>query len=138
MHQGLDFEIGSVMTAAVEPGTFVSLCTVQQASGTIGASGAPDGTFVNISGAVNIPCMSAPVSHARIQATEQKALEMVTGYRYYHVLLNGLYSVIPAGDDLSPRPALRCIIDGQGFEVMGVEHDSQLQMTRLEARTARI
>ncbi len=71
MYQGLAFELNAVMPAALETGLFTTtLCTVQLPSGNIGPSGAPDGTFVDLTGVVDIQCMSAPPSSARIQATD--------------------------------------------------------------------
>lgn len=134
MYQGLSQEIAAVMKEARATGLFVSVCTVQQADGGFTASGFPDGGFTNISGVVNIPCTAPPPSVARVQASENKQVDGVQSLVPAHVLLNGYYPQVPFAT--TTRPALRAVIDGNNFEVMGVEHDSQKQMTRLAVRVA--
>lgn len=128
MKQGLDYDIASVVPAAVNTGRFVSLCTIQQPSGTFGASGAPDGTFTNVAGMVNIACMSAPVSNLRIIATEEKTLAEILATKPRHVLLAGYYPTIQTN--------YRAVVDGTAYDILGVESDSQAQMTRLMVRLA--
>lgn len=133
MYQGLSYEIGQVMTEANATSLFVSLCTIQQPNGVYDASGFPSGVFVAISSALtNIPCTAPPLRVTSIGATEKKMIEGNETYIPRHVLLNGYYSGIPYAS--STRPNLRAVIDGENFEIMGVEHDSQKQMTRLEVR----
>lgn len=131
---GIQQNIKQVMPAATAEGTFVSLCTIQQPDNVFTDSGFPSGTFVNIAGLVNIPCMKAPQSMIRIAADERKAEAGIQSLEPSHVLLDAYYPAIP---QVTPtRPSLRAIVDGINYEVMGVEHDSQLQMSRLTVRVA--
>jgi hypothetical protein len=134
MYQGLSQEIAKVMPEAVATGRFVSVCTVEQASSTYTASGFPDGTFTPIIGVVDIPCTAPPPSVLKVSASENKQVDGVQSIVPAHVLLNGYYAQIPFAT--TGRPALRAVIDGNNYEIMGVERDSQKQMTRLAVRVA--
>jgi len=134
MYQGLSQEIAKVMPEARTLGLFVSLCTVEQPDNLFSDSGFPSGNFLPISGVVNIPCTAPPPNVIRVQASEDKKLDGVQSIVPSHVLLNGYFVQIPWA--VVNRPALRAVIDGQIFEVLGVEHDSQKQMTRLSVRVA--
>lgn len=131
---GLKQALDDVMIEVKDSGLFVSLCTIEQTSGTLTASGFPDGTFTAIAGLSNIPCMRAPVSMSFIRASEEKREPGIETLEPVHILLNGYYPAIP--QLTSTRPSLRAVVDGINYEVMGVEHDSQQQMTRLLARVA--
>lgn len=131
---GIQQNIKEVMAQAIAEGTFVSLCTIQGPDNVFSDSGFPSGAFVNLAGLVNIPCMKAPQSMLRIAAEERKAEPGVQSLEPFHVLLNGYYPAIP--QVTTTRPSLRAIVDGVQYEVMGVEHDSQLQMSRLTVRVA--
>ena len=69
MLQGIAVNVAAVMPRAIETGLFVSLCTIQQPDGNYGPSGQPSGVYVDVSGLVEIPCMSAVPSDSRIQAS---------------------------------------------------------------------
>jgi hypothetical protein len=127
MNQDLAYEFSAVMPAAIATGAFVSLCTIQAPDGTIGPSGQPSGNFTNTAGLVNIPCMDAPVSENRIQATETRSFAEIMSKGYRHVLLNGYYPTI----DFGQRTGARAVVDGVNYTILGVESDSQNQMTRL-------
>lgn len=130
MYQGLSYEIAAVMPQARDTGLFVSLCTIQQPSGVFGPSGAPDGLWVDVTGLVEIPCTAPPISEARLQSTEVKALAEIMSRNILHVLLNGFYAPV--------SPAWRAVIDGTAYDILGTEHDSQSQMTRMEVQLAQI
>lgn len=132
VYQGLSYEIAEVMPEAVATGRFGSLFTAQQPSGNLGPSGAPDGTFVDVVGLVDIPCTAPPPSSARIQATEVKELEEIMAAQLKHVLLNGYYPTLEAG----VQAGWQCIIDGVAYDMLGAESDSQGQMTHAEVRLA--
>jgi hypothetical protein len=134
LYQGLSFEIGQVIGEAYATGLFVSLFSAQQPSGNLGPSGAPDGTWIPIAGLSNIPCTAPPPSEARIAATEVKALEEILTLQIKHVLLNNYFPQLNGASDMD----WRCLIDGVAYDILGVEHDSQKQMTRLEVRIAAI
>jgi hypothetical protein len=130
--------IHAVMVNANASGLFVSLCTIQAPSGNVVGAGQPDGLYNNIAGLVNIPCTAPPQSTARILAGEQKALAEILQTQPKHVLLNGFYGQavdnLPNGFDGS----CQAVIDGIGYDILGVEHDSQMQMTRMEVRLAEL
>jgi hypothetical protein len=127
MQQGIT--IADVMPMAIDTGLFVSLCTIQQPSGVLGSSGYPDGAWVIVAGLVDIACMAAPVGLAHVHATEVKGAE-VLGLQPKHVLLDSYYPTIVS--------KWRAVIDGVAHDIVGVEHDSQYQMTRMEVRLASI
>ena len=132
MTQGLAYEIASVIPAVLDSGLLVSLCTIQEPSGNIIEAGVPDGTYVNVSGMVDIPCTAPPPSEARIAATEVKALAEIMSLNIHHVLLGGYYPAIETNTEW------RAVIDGIDYDILGAESDSQKQMTRLAVRIATV
>ncbi len=145
MYQGLTQELNAVMPAALETGLFqTTLCTVQLPSGIIGPSGAPDGTFVDLTGVVDIQCMSAPPSSARIQATDVKSLEEVMNLGLRHVLLSGYFPQIVPATAAGARAVMKTfddfgtLVDTTNYDILGAEADSQIAMTRLEIKFASI
>lgn len=128
MYQGLSFEISQVMPQARATGLFVSLCTIQDPSGIFEAGGQPDGNYVDVAGLVAIPCMNAPTSEARITATEHRTVEQIRTDNSSHVLLNDFYPAVAT----HWLTGARAVIDGVAYIIMGVEQDSQSQMTRLK------
>lgn len=143
MDQSLFIDISQVMDAAIGSGLFVSLCTIQQPDGALDAGGAPSGTYVDVPGLVNIPCMSAPSSVGKISAQEQKSITEILATNYRHVLLAGYYgNVAITGTNgvtyYGPQPNMRAVIDGTTFDILGSESDSQQTQTRMEVRQASI
>ena len=128
MNQGIQFEIASVMPTAYALGVFVSACTIQQPTGALDAAGYPTGAWTTVSGLVNIPCMDAPPSQARVQSTEIKSLAETLAVAPRHVLLNGYYPTIVS--------QWRALIDGVAYDILGSESDSQSGQTRMELRLA--
>ena len=128
MNQGIQYEISQVMPQAYAIGLFVSLCTIQRPSGNLDAAGYPDGAWANVAGLVNIPCMDAPPSQARVQSTEIKGLAETLAVAPRHVLLNGYFPAIVPQD--------RAVVDSVVFDVLGSESDSQSGQTRMELRLA--
>ncbi len=144
-YQGIIQELAAVMPAARETGLFTTtLCTVQLPSGNVGPSGAPDGTFVNLTGVVDVMCMSAPPSTARIQATDVKSLQEIMNIGLRHVLLDGFYpqikAAVPAGARavLATSDDLGNLVDTTIYDILGSEADSQIAMTRMELKFASI
>lgn len=130
MNQSIVYELAAVMPAAVATGLFVSLATFQQPDGNFGPSGAPSGVYIDVVGLVAIPCMDSVLSDASIQATEVKGLQDIMSQGLRHMLLNGYYP--EATPDGQIPSYWRAIVDGVTYDILGVEHDSQQQMTRLE------
>jgi hypothetical protein len=127
-----------VMPAVIATGLLVSLATFQSPSQDFDSAGAWDGNWANVTGLVNIPCTAPPKSPTEITATENLALAEIVAAEWHHVLLNAWYPQLDAGwrGDGTPAGAWRVLIDGFAYEVVGVESDSQMQMTRVTARLA--
>lgn len=138
MNQGLAYEIAAVMPAATLTGLFSSLCTIQQPDGALIGAGQPSGTFTNVAGLVNIPCVDAPPSIARVQATEVKAIAEIMSIGLRHILLNGYYANIIGGNLSATGLGWRAIVDGITYDILGAEADSQLTQTRLDLRLATV
>ena len=132
--------VARVMPAAVATGLFVSLATFQSSDANDFPDGFYSGNYQNIAGLVNLPCMAPPESEGSIQATEVKALEEITSSELRHVLFEQFYPQLDQGW----RQGWRVLIqepDGQGgyeagvlYDVLGVESDSQSQMSRVRVR----
>ena len=130
MMQGLTADLSAVMPEVRASGLLVSLFTAQAPSGVYGDTGAPDGTYNDVMGLVNIACTSPPISDARLLAGEVSALEEISVQEFHHVLLDDWYPAL----DLGWRDGWRCTIDGFAFDIKGIESDSQMKMTRVSVR----
>ena len=132
VNQNIGFDISDVMPTALASGLFVSLCTIQQWDGTLGASGAPDKSAANwddVTGLVDIQCMAPPEGlFQTIRATEAKTIAEILAMQPLHVLLDAFYPNIESD--------MRAVVDGTAYDIMGVEWDSQRIMTRLCVRLA--
>jgi hypothetical protein len=134
MNQSLTADLSKVMDDVLASGLLVSLCTIQQPSGTLDASGQPDGHYSNVAGLVAIECISAPYdfSDNRVNAMESKSLEEIMAIQVRHVLLKGYYPAI----DANVKNGWRAVIDGTVYDLLGSESDSQSRMTRIKVRIA--
>jgi hypothetical protein len=144
-YQGLAYELEAVMPEASATGLFTTtLCTIQLPSGNIGPSGAPDGTFSNVTGLVAIPCMSAPPSNARVQATDVKSLAEIMNVGLRHALLDGYFPTIVSAVAAGGRALMKTynaagtLVDTTAYDILGAEADSQIQQTRMELKFASI
>ena len=134
MNQSITDVLSQALPAVESAGLFTSLCTLQQPDGTYVGSGQPSGTYSNVLGLVNLACMNAPLSSERITATEVRELEEIMSQSMRHVLLDGYFPQIEGGQ----TNGWRVIVDGDTFDLMGVESDSQRTMTRLHIRRVSI
>ncbi len=132
MQQGIATYISGIMPIAVASGLFVSTCSIQRPSGNLTADGTPDGLYVAIAGLQNISCMNAPESNLRITADETKTTEQIDAENSNHVLLSGYYPI------LEQNTQFQAVVDGVTYQIMGVESDSQRQMTRLKLMIATV
>lgn len=119
MYQGLSYEIAAVMPTTTASGLLVSTCDIQQPSGTFSASGAPDGLFVAVDGLQGIRCTAPPKGGN----DEKRSMSEIEAFNRLHVLLEGYYPTI--------HPYMRAVVDDTNYDIVGVESDSQGQMTRL-------
>ena len=125
--------IANVMPQAIASGLLVSLCTIQKPGGGYTSGGAPDGTFVNVAGLVNIPCMDSVDSLGSIQATETQSLADIMSRGIRHVFLNGYYPTIISAATITTGVGAgwRAVVDGISYDLLGAEPDSQNTQTRL-------
>lgn len=132
MNQSLSYELDGIMPAVIATGLLVSLFTAQAPSTVLGGTGAPDGTYTNVLGLVDIACTSPPYQFAEsgMKADEMKAVPEIAAMGFHHTLLDGYYPLLNAGW----RAGWRCLIDGTLFDILGVENDSQSKMTRVSVR----
>ncbi len=130
MNQAFSYEFTAIMPAVVQAGLLVSLFTAQSLSDDLGGTGATTGDYTNVRGLIDIPCTAPPPSEARIQATEVKALGEIAGAELHHVLLDKWYPTL----DLGWRDGWRCMVDGYVYDIIGVESDSHMQMTRVQIK----
>ena len=126
------FEVDVVMPAALETGLFISLVTIQQPTGEQTADGSPlmtggdsgDG-WNNVAGLIDLPAMNGPEADARIRAKTERNPDYIEAFQFRHLLLGGYYPGIEQADNW------RAIVDGQAYDPIGVESDSQKTQTRL-------
>lgn len=132
MNQSFSYELDGIMPAVVATGLLVSLFTAQMPSSVLGGTGAPNGTYTNVLGLVDIACTSPPLAFGdtSIRADEMKAVAEIAAAQFHHVLLDSYYPLLDAGW----RNGWRCLIDGTNFDILGVESDSQSKMTRVHVR----
>lgn len=118
-------DVSGVMREAVATGLFISLCTIQTRPTTLGITGRPvdTGLWSNVSGLVSIRCMSAPPNVGTMSEQEQKLVSNNPTLQFRHVLLDSYYP--------SVQRKQRAAIDGEDWDIVAVDSDSQNQMTRL-------
>lgn len=128
MLQTIDYAVSQIMPQAQLAGTFVSLATFQSPDLTQprGPTGNLSGLYSDVSGLESIPCMDAPPSLARIQATEVKDVAEIMSKGLRTVLLNKCFTDAPnwSGD------GYRVTVDGILYDLLGAENDSQATQTR--------
>ncbi len=133
MYQGLD--IASVMPSVVASGLMVSTCTVQAPNGQFGSSGAPSGTYANVSGLVAIQCMDAPLSVGSVDADESKTMAEIASRSLRHVLLDRYYPQLDGLNwgGIGWRAILTNTVSGisRTYDILGTEPSSQANETRL-------
>jgi hypothetical protein len=133
VNQGIAGGIAAVMPAVLECGLMTSLCTITVPPHIFGPSGAPDPTaaYTVLPGHQDIPCTAPPLSIGEtVQPTEIKEIAEIYAKNMLHVLLGGYYPQIIAD--------YRAIINGIEYDIVGVESDSQKQMTRLAVQVVTV
>ncbi len=140
MFQGQGYDILAVMPTAVnDTGLFVSLVTIQEPTGAQTADGSAAMTggdsgdgWNNVAGLVGIQCMDAPEAEARIRAKTNRGSEYIEAFQYRHLLMAGYFPQVEQFDNW------RAVVDGQAYDPIGVESDSQRTQTRLLLQLAGI
>lgn len=130
--------IPNVMARAVATGLFVSICTIKAPTGGVTGAGQPTGLYVAIAELSNIACMAPPQSTGHIEADETKTEESIMSGNYDHVLLDGYYGQAVTGFPSGFDSTCQANVDGLDYDILGVEHDSQSQMTRMLVRAVGI
>ena len=136
MLQNIAYAVAKVMPAAVATGLSRSVCSISAPSGNF-VNGVADGVYLPVAGLQNVPCMDAPPSTARIQATEVKALAEIQSAALRHVLLNRYYVELDLPLDWG-AVGWRATIDGTLVDIMGAESDSQHTQTRISVRVVSV
>jgi len=126
--------IANVMPRALATGLFVSLCTIQAISGNPNPDGTPSTVYADVPGLVNIPCMDAPPSMERIQATEVKQVAEILAKGMRHVLLGQCFLDAP---NWAGR-GYQAIVDGVAYDLLGAENDSQSTQTRIDLQLSTV
>ena len=128
VRQNLIIDVQQVVPMALAAGMFPNLCTIQALPGTLDSLGAPILTFSDISGLVDIPCHSAPVSSGEGLAgsDEIRLKDRIDTRQSRHVLLAGYFPTIVMGN--------RAVIDGEPWNIVGIESDAFSSQTRLEVQ----
>ena len=140
MIQDLSYEIKQVMPQVRATGLLVSLATFQgptgatsdNPAGALDDEGFPLGTYSDITGLIDIPCMLAPFSEG-ISSNEKKGMEELEAVADKHLFLDHYYPAVIEGW----RKGWRVVMDGIVYDVMGPEPSSQLaaaDMTRVGVR----
>ena len=132
MNQTVD--LSGVLTVVEDAGLFVAACTIKEPPPATDVDGLGQhdlqlSDFTPVVGLIAIPCMCAPRSVARVQATEAKNQGFTLESSLFHVLLDGYFPQIEqkqvafiTGPPFDTETAL---------EIDGVESSSQGVMTRL-------
>ena len=133
MNQGLEGSLAAVMPAVLESGLMTSLCTITVPPHVFDAGGAPDpnAPYVPLAGHENIPCTAPPLTTGdSTSPTELKSMAEILSKNLLHVLLGGWYPAILCD--------YRAVIDGNVYDVVNVESDSQKRSTRLAVQAVTI
>ena len=132
MYQGIEYDLQAVNEEALASGLIVSLVTIQQPTGEQTADGSPlmtggdsgDG-WNNVAGLINLQCMNGPEADARIRAKTERQTEYIEAFQFRHLFLPGYFPQIQQFDNW------RAIVDGQAYDPIGIENDSQRTQTRI-------
>lgn len=123
------------MPAVRRTGLGVSLCTVMAPDSALTDTGASTQTYSPVAGLINLQCQDAPdaVDRFTITSLERKSQYDIESMELRHVLL---YSYYP---QLSPSTnwgnvGWQAVIDGNTYDILAAEQDSQKTQTRLRLR----
>jgi len=126
----ISLAVAAVMPAAVATGEFRSLLSVQAPTP---ASGAISGTYTPVSGLQNIACKDAPESFGGLSVLEVKALPEVSSMSTRHVLLDKWYPLLSPATNWG-NIGWQAVVDGNVYDILGAENDSDFTQTRLKLR----
>jgi len=144
MNQNILADVDAVMTMAVATGLFRSLMTVKAPDGTLGAGGAPSGTYVAVAGLSGIVCMDAPYYEQayRVSGTERKTPAEILSEGERHVLLDRYYPELTPQTNWGDVGWIAEMTDRTGnvtvYDITGADADSQQTQTRVTLCRARV
>jgi hypothetical protein len=126
VNQNIIQDVQQVVPMALAAGMFPNLCTIQAIPGTLDSLGAPITTFSDVSGLVDIPCHSAPPAIEQVRGSDELRMkDRVDVRQQRHVLLSGYFPTIVQN--------MRAVVDGEAWNIIGVESDAFNSQTRLMA-----
>lgn len=105
----------------LQPNFYPSLCTIAIADTIQDEFGEEMGTLTPVAGMINIPSRLAPRG-----STELRSAQQIYAQATHHLALNGYYPGIDT--EMSAQ------VDGVTYDIEGVEHDGNDEMTRLYLR----
>lgn len=97
--------------------------TIQQASASLAADGQPIATWSDVSGLAGLAGTVGPVDQSRADRAETRRSDFTEVARRRLISLAGAYPAITS--------AMRAVVDGTAYNILGVELDSHAVTTRL-------
>ncbi len=133
MHQGIDVDLTQTLHSVEDAGLLISLCTILarpgDAADSLDNTGYPDmqqSDFTPRAGLINIKCMLGVWRMKPDMAAVTRLEDRFDTLAERHCLLDGYFTGILQRD--------LATIDGNTYEIMAVESDSQKTFTRLAVR----
>ena len=102
---------------------FPQRVTIQEATITRNSTEEEVKTWANKAGLIDLPCTVASAFKRATGAREARAVMMSFVVKLFRVLIRGYHTTIVS--------TMRAVIDGVNYDILGVEHDTQAVMTRL-------
>lgn len=133
--------VARVMPAVRATGLQVSLATFQSPVQNFSTGMQPD-SWLDVAGLVGIHCQLGPETDGSVQAHETRgqvgnitvASATVASTNLHRLELDDFYPAIEDGW----RDGWRVVVDATPYNITGVEHDSQSQVTRLRVQLVTI
>lgn len=136
MNVTLNSGLSRLLPAITGMGLLSGTVTIQVFDGTLGDSGVErrdvDANWDDLAGHVDLACMvAADIFMTRItQSTERRSADVISEQDLQHCLLDGYYPEIQK----THRAVVTRGAVTRTFDISGIEHDSQVNMTRLALR----
>ncbi len=104
---------------------YPSSCTIQRSVLSQDDYGEPTAVWSDLADHVDLACGVAPISAGSpTGANEYRRADLTVTTATHHIALAGNYPTI--------TPAMRAVVDGVAWNILGVEHDSHGVTTRLK------
>ncbi len=97
-------------------------------------TGYPSATLVDVAGLVNIVCQFGPDADMGVAATSDRRQPQITDTNLHRLELDSYYPTVNG----VWRDGGVATINARAYQIVGVEHDSQLQVTRCKLRLVTI